>query len=79
MKVRAKRVALRSKISYQESMKILKMKYEKTTALFKKLYAIDITKNREVFDYILETDTLSENEVLKKVCDFLEKKYPDLR
>jgi len=79
MKVRAKRVALRSKISYRESMKLLKMKYQKTAALFKKLYDIDITKNREVFDYILETDTLTQKEVFKKVCDFLESKYPDLR
>jgi cytidylate kinase len=78
MKIRAKRVALRSKISYAESMKLLKMKYQKTSDLFKKLYGIDITKNREVFDYVLETDDLTQKEVLKKVCDFLESKYPDL-
>jgi cytidylate kinase len=79
MKIRAERVARRSKISLQQSMKILKMKYEKTRDLFKKLYNIDITKNREVFDYILETDNLKEKEVLKKVCDFLESKYPEFK
>ncbi len=79
MKIRAERVARRSKISLKQSMKLLKMKYEKTRDLFKKLYNIDITKNREVFDYILETDNLTEKEVLKKVCDFLESKYPECK
>ncbi|MEI6117808.1 MAG: cytidylate kinase family protein [bacterium] len=79
MKVRAQRVAKRSNISYAQSMKILKMKYDKTRELFQKLYNIDITKNREVFDYILETDNLTEKEVSKKVCDFLEKTYPEFK
>ena len=77
--IRAKRVARRSKIGLKQSLKLLKMKYEKTRELFKKLYNIDITKNREVFDYILETDNLTEKEVLKKVCDFLESKYPEFK
>jgi len=79
IKIRAKRVALRSKITEQQSIKLLKMKYQKTRELFQKLYGIDITKNREVFDYILETDTLTEKEVLQKVCDYLEKRYPELK
>jgi cytidylate kinase len=79
MKIRAKRVSKRSNITYEQSMKILKMKYDKTRELFQKLYNIDITKNREVFDYILETDNLTEKEVCKKVCDFLEKRYPEFK
>ena len=79
MKIRAKRVAQRSNISYEQSMKVLKMKYAKTRELFQKLYNIDITKNREVFDYILETDNLTEKEVFKKICDFLERKYPEFK
>jgi cytidylate kinase len=79
MKIRAKRVAKRSNISYQQSIKILKMKYSKTRDLFQKLYNIDITKNREVFDYIVETDHLTEKEVFKKICNFLESKFPELK
>jgi len=71
LKVRAQRVAKRSKISYKIAMNIVAMKDEETRKLFRRLYGFDIKKEYNVFDYIINTNNLNRIGVFRSVCNLL--------
>jgi len=68
--VRAKRVSKRSNIDYGKAKEIVFMKDNETTKLFKRLYGFDISQDHRVFNYIINTNTLTENKVCALVCDY---------
>jgi len=70
--VRAKRVSLRSEISYQTAREIVMMKDRETTRLFQRLYGFNIEKDHNVFNLVVDTNKLSQEEVLVRVCGQLE-------
>ncbi len=69
--VRAKRVAKRSKISYERALKTIKMKDEETRKLFERVYGFDIKKEHSVFNYIINTNKLEKKQVFNQICDLL--------
>lgn len=73
LEVRAQRIAKRSQISYERALDIVAMKDEETRNLFKRLYWFDIKQDHDVFDYIINTNNLTKNEVFRSVCDYLER------
>lgn len=72
LKVRAQRVAKRSDISYKRALEIVTMKDEETRNLFKRLYGFDIKQDHDVFDYIINTNSLTKSEVFRSVCSYLD-------
>lgn len=70
--IRAKRVSLRSGISYQQAREIAAMKDKETTLLFQRLYGFNIEQDHNVFNLVVDTNKLNEKEVLARVCYELE-------
>jgi CMP/dCMP kinase len=65
---RAARVAVRDKITFDEALKVLKEKEDRTKAIYKKLYGFALGEDLAPFDLILDTDNLSANEVFEVLC-----------
>ena len=72
---RAKRVAKRSNINYFKAVKIIKLKDEETRKLFRREYCFDIKNDLNVFDLIVNTTSVNQDEVFNVVCEFLIKKF----
>jgi cytidylate kinase len=65
---RAERIAKRDKISIKEALQVLKEKEARTKAIYKKLYGFRLGEDLELFDLILNTDSLNAAEVFKVLC-----------
>lgn len=61
----AKRMQIRDKTSLQESLEIVKKRYEENKILYKKLYGFDFGVDLSVFDVIINTDDLDAQKVLE--------------
>ncbi|MCS7115428.1 MAG: cytidylate kinase family protein [Candidatus Bathyarchaeota archaeon] len=70
---RAERVARRDGISVQKALKILKIKEEKTKAIYKKLYGFSLGEDLSPFHLILDTDNLTAEEVFQVLSMVLDK------
>jgi cytidylate kinase len=71
---RAKRIAKRDGISFEEALKIVKIRDEENIKLYKELYGFELGKDLDVFDIIVDTDGKNEDEVEKEVWELLQKK-----
>ena len=65
---RAARVAERDKITFDEALKVLKEKEDRTKAIYKKLYGFALDEDLAPFDLVLDTDNLSADEVFEVLC-----------
>ena len=65
---RAARVAERDKITFDEAIKVLKEKEDRTKAIYKKLYGFALGEDLAPFDLILDTDNLSADQVFEVLC-----------
>jgi cytidylate kinase len=66
-KIRAERLAKRDGISFQEALKVLRDKEERTGRIYKGLYGFDLGKDFSPFALILDVNGLSADEVLQAV------------
>ncbi len=64
---RARRMAERDKISYEQAMKIVKERDEKNRSLYTKTYGIRFGEDLSVFDFVLNTDILGKQAVMEVV------------
>jgi cytidylate kinase len=69
---RAQRVAQRDKISLDEAFKFLKEKEAQTKAIYKNIYGFELDKDFEPFDFILDTNNLTADEVFQVLCKFID-------
>ncbi len=69
---RARRIAKRDRISYEEALEAVKKRDEENIKLYKKLYGYTFGADLEVFDIIVETDGKSAEDVEKEVVEKLE-------
>ena len=65
---RAARVAERDRITFDEALKVLKEKENRTKAIYKKLYGFALGEDLSPFDLILDTDNLSADQVFEVLC-----------
>ncbi|MBC7130280.1 cytidylate kinase family protein [Candidatus Bathyarchaeota archaeon] len=72
-KKRAERVAKRDGISLKKASEALKIKEEKTKAIYKKLYGFDLGEDLTPFHFILDTDPLTADEVFQVLSIVLDK------
>ncbi|HIQ49691.1 MAG TPA: cytidylate kinase [Nanoarchaeota archaeon] len=70
---RARRIAKRDGISYEQALEIVKKRDEENIKLYKNLYGYELGKDLEVFDLIVETDEKTPEQVEKEVLEFLKK------
>lgn len=70
-KTRAKRLAGRDKISKQKAMEIIRKRDQKNKRLYSKLYGINFGTDVSVFNYVIETDSLSAKEVAAAACELV--------
>ncbi|MEM3007691.1 MAG: AAA family ATPase [Candidatus Nitrosotenuis sp.] len=61
----AKRMQTRDKTTLQESLQIVKTRYDENKILYKKLYGFDFGDDLTVFDIIINTDGLDAQKVLE--------------
>lgn len=71
---RAKRIAKRDGISFEEALKVVKKRDEENVKLYKKFYGYELGKDLGVFDLIIDTNGKSEEEVEKETVEFLKRK-----
>ena len=69
---RAQRVAQRDKISLDEAFKFLKEKEAQTKAIYKNIYGFELDKDFEPFDFILDTNNLTADEVFQVLCKVID-------
>jgi cytidylate kinase len=62
----AKRMQTRDNISLQDTLQIVKKRYDENKTLYKKLYGFDFGDDLSVFDIIINTDEMDANSVLKE-------------
>jgi len=68
---RSIRMASRDKISYKEAEKIVKKRDSENIAIYKRIYGFKIDEDLSVFHLVLDTNTLSKNQVIEiifKAC-----------
>ena len=63
IETRAKRIALRNKQDFSEVLKAIKLKEEKTTEIYKKIYGFTLGENLEKFDLVIDTEKIPEKKV----------------
>ncbi|MEK6843022.1 MAG: (d)CMP kinase [Candidatus Micrarchaeota archaeon] len=79
LEVRAKRIALREKTSFQEALLATKRRDFENNAQYKKLYGIDVSKH-EFVDLVLDSEKLNADEIAKKILLELKKdKYKNMK
>jgi cytidylate kinase len=72
MEKRAARVAQRDRITAKQALKVLKEKEDRTKAIYKKLYGFTLGEDFKPFDFVLDTDNLSAEEVFQVLCNVVE-------
>jgi cytidylate kinase len=65
---RAKRIAGRDGIGFEEALNALKRKEEQTKTIYKELYGFKLGEDFAPFDFILDTNNLNIEEVFRIVC-----------
>lgn len=70
---RAERVAKRDNMSVKQAFEVLKEKEGKTRAIYKDLYGFVLGEDLAPFDFVLDTDNLSADEVFEVLCQIVEK------
>lgn len=68
---RARRMAGRDNIAYEEALKIISMRDEENKKLYYNLYNIRFGDDLSVFDYIINTDQLSVDAVIDIACNII--------
>ena len=66
--VRAMRVAKRDGISVEEALKIVDERDKESNRIYEKLYGFKVGEDLTPFHLIVDTDNLSEEEVLNVIC-----------
>jgi len=66
-KVRAERVSKRSKVSVSDVLKQLKERDETDARIYETLYGFRLGPDKDVFDLIVNTDDLNQEQAFKKV------------
>ena len=69
---RAARVAVRDNMTVAEAFDVLKEKEARTKAIYKALYGFGLGEDFKPFDFILDTDNLSANEVFEVLCKVID-------
>ena len=69
---RAARVAVRDGLTVSEALDVLKEKEARTKAIYKSLYGFGLGEDFKPFDFILDTDNLSANEVFEVLCKVID-------
>ncbi len=69
---RAERIARRDKMSCEEALQALKEKEARTKAIYKSLYGFLLGEDLAPFDFILDTDNLSAEEVFQVLCNVVD-------
>ena len=69
---RVARVAERDNISVAEAFKMLEEKEAHTKAIYKALYGFDLGEDFKPFDFVLDTDNLSADEVFEVLCKVID-------
>lgn len=69
---RAARVAVRDGLTVAEAFEVLKEKETRTKAIYKALYGFGLGEDFKPFDFILDTDNLSANEVFEVLCKVID-------
>jgi len=64
---RSKRLAFRDKIQYKEAEKIVKKRDSENIAIYKKFYGFNIDEDLSVFHLVLDTNSISKNQVIEIV------------
>jgi|TARA_Y100000031_G_scaffold64289_1_gene72109 cytidylate kinase len=64
---RSKRLASRDKIPYKEAEKIVKKRDSENIAIYRKIYGFKIDEDLSVFHLVLDTNSLSKNQVIEIV------------
>jgi cytidylate kinase len=70
---RAARVAIRDGITTAEAFEVLQEKEARTKAIYKELYGFILGEDFKPFDFVLDTDNLSADEVFVVLCKVIEK------
>jgi cytidylate kinase len=65
---RAERIAGRDRTDYAEALEALETKESQTKRIYKEMYGFDLGDDLEPFNFILDTDTLSADEVFHVLC-----------
>lgn len=65
---RAKRMAKRDSIAYEEALKVVSMRDEENRNLYYDLYSIKFGEDLSVFDYVINTDQLSIDGIIDITC-----------
>jgi cytidylate kinase len=69
---RAARVAARDGMTTVEAFSVLKEKEARTKAIYKALYGFVLGEDFEPFDFVLDTDNLSANDVFEVLCKVID-------
>jgi CMP/dCMP kinase len=69
---RAARVAVRDGMTESQAREVLKEKESRTKAIYRELYGFGLGEDFKPFDFILDTDNLSENEVFEVLCKVID-------
>lgn len=69
--VRARRIAVRSRLSEADALRIVRAKDADTRKLFRRVYGFDIAKDLGVFDATIDTARLTKVQVLRKLMGLL--------
>jgi len=70
---RAKRIAGRDKIGYEEALNALKQKEKYTKTIYEKLYGFCLGEDFAPFNFILDTENMNSAEVFKVICTVIDK------
>jgi len=77
---RAARVAVRDGMTESQAREVLNEKEARTKAIYKTLYGFGLGEDFKPFDFILDTDNLSANEVFEVLCKVIDNvALPSLR
>jgi cytidylate kinase len=69
---RAARVAVRDGMTESQARRVLKEKEARTKAIYRELYGFGLGEDFKPFDFILDTDNLSANEVFEVLCKVID-------
>jgi CMP/dCMP kinase len=69
---RAARVAVRDGMTVAQASDVLKEKEARTKAIYRALYGFGLDEDFKPFDFILDTDNLSANEVFEVLCKVID-------
>ncbi len=68
---RARRMAKRDGISYEEALRIVEERDRRNSELYKRLYGIEFGPDPDAFDFIIRTDGIDKDKVVKISCELV--------